>query len=58
MLVEEAWTAVNDVLVANNEDRKTGGDGERACWVLGGDRPTEADASLYGMLVAVLIASS
>ncbi|KFY47046.1 hypothetical protein V494_00221 [Pseudogymnoascus sp. VKM F-4513 (FW-928)] len=42
----ETWTAV-DALV---------GDGER--WLLGGERPTEADASLFGFLASSLTASA
>ncbi len=55
MISKESWRAVNDVLVANNKSRRNGG---AVCWVLGGDRPLEADASLYGMLASVFIASA
>ena len=72
MFGEESWRAVNDVLVANDKGRSKGDYGEAwrrdpkegnggngaICWVLGGERPTEADASLYGMLAAVFVASA
>ena len=47
---------MNDVLVASNEGRERENGGMR--WVLGGEEPTEADATVYGMLAAVLVASA
>ncbi len=53
MFAEEAWAALNEIYVGN---QMGGGEGDR--WVLGGEGPTEADASLYGILVAGLWAEA
>ncbi|KAI9875946.1 MAG: hypothetical protein M1830_007691 [Pleopsidium flavum] len=62
MFCEEAWTAFNDILTANNVQgdgkRAEGGDGQGIQWVLGTEGPTEADASLYGVLAGNLISSA
>ncbi|KAL4740520.1 hypothetical protein BDV11DRAFT_204296 [Aspergillus similis] len=49
---EEAWGAVNDLLVASKVKAQN-----RAgpFWVLGGEKPTEADATVFGFVVSALI---
>jgi len=50
----EVWESVNALLA---HSRKTA-DGDECFWVLGGDEPTEADASVYGFIVSTLIADA
>ncbi|KAL4937630.1 hypothetical protein BDV06DRAFT_69988 [Aspergillus oleicola] len=49
----EAWEAVNDLLVAAKKKAINGSGGP--FWVLGGERATEADASVFGFVVSVLV---
>ncbi len=62
MFSEEAWGAINDFLIANRVQgggkRAQGEDTQAVRWVLGTEGPTEADASLYGLLAAILVASA
>jgi hypothetical protein len=51
---KEIWTSVNAML----EDRPKTGDVEACFWVLGGEVPTEADATVYGFVVSTLVAES
>ncbi|RDW90081.1 glutathione S-transferase family protein [Aspergillus mulundensis] len=51
-LRDEAWGAVNDLLVASKAKAK---DGDRPFWVLGGEEPTEGDATVFGFVVSALI---
>lgn len=60
MLREEVWEAVDALLTEakrTTESRKnSGGQTERdPFWVLGGESPTEADATLYGFVAGALI---
>ena len=48
---KEIWTAVNGILEESQRKRK-----DRGCfWVLGGDLPTEVDATVYGFAVSALV---
>ncbi|KAL4818524.1 hypothetical protein BDW67DRAFT_156745, partial [Aspergillus spinulosporus] len=49
---EEAWGAVNDLLVAAKVKAQ---DRAGPFWVLGGEQPTEADATVFGFVVSALI---
>ncbi|KAL4934364.1 uncharacterized protein BDV17DRAFT_286079 [Aspergillus undulatus] len=53
----EAWKAVNDLLVASKAKAKevVGSDDGRPFWVLGGEAPTEADTTVFGFVVSVLV---
>ncbi|KAL4975682.1 hypothetical protein BDW66DRAFT_167017 [Aspergillus desertorum] len=51
-LHEETWGAVNDLLVAS-KSKAQNRDGP--FWVLGGEKPTEADATVFGFVVSALI---
>ncbi|KAM0558326.1 hypothetical protein ACHAPJ_005020, partial [Fusarium lateritium] len=48
---EEIWESV-DALLA---DARTGARGDGPFWALGGDRPTEVDATIFGFVVSALI---
>ncbi|RFU27093.1 hypothetical protein B7463_g9259, partial [Scytalidium lignicola] len=50
----EIWESVNGLLVSNKA--RTASD--RPLWVFGGDEPTEADATLFGFIVSVLICTT
>ncbi|KAF2242443.1 hypothetical protein BU26DRAFT_524558 [Trematosphaeria pertusa] len=50
-LIKEVWEGVNGML---EESRRRGKQGE-CFWVLGGDEPTEADATVFGFVVSVLV---
>lgn len=57
---EEIWQSINGVLSAV---RARGGssaaqDTRAPFWFLGGDAPTEVDATLFGFLVSVLMCSA
>jgi hypothetical protein len=51
-LKTEIWQTINNAL-----EKKSHGapDFEKPFWVLGGEEPTEADATLFGFIVSVLI---
>ncbi|KAF5973152.1 glutathione S-transferase [Fusarium bulbicola] len=51
-LREEVWESVG-VLLAEARMRKKGDDGP--FWALGGDEPTEVDATIFGFIVSSLI---
>jgi len=49
----EIWEAVNLHLADVNEPKAR--KGKKPYWLLGGDRPSEADATLYGFIVSTLV---
>lgn len=51
---KEIWESVNAFL----EDSREPTSSDKCFWVLGGDKPTEADATVYGFIVSTLIAES
>ncbi|KAI1866778.1 uncharacterized protein JN550_007325 [Neoarthrinium moseri] len=51
---QEIWVAVNDLLIASRSKSERAKPNE-PFWVLGGDSPTEADATLFGFIVSVLL---
>ena len=56
---EEIWEFRDEVLEALNttleaSEKKAGR--RKEVWLLGGEKPTEADASVYGCLASVLVA--
>jgi hypothetical protein len=51
---QEIWEHVNGLLVS--AEARTAGEGP--FWVLGGDNPTEADATLFGFIVSVLVCTA
>jgi glutathione S-transferase len=57
----EVWNAI-DLLLEDSQrkvfDQKKGKDAERIWWVLGGEEPTEADATIYGFVVSVLVSTA
>lgn len=62
MFKEEAWEALNALLseakatsLRNRQDRRDEREDEQPFWVLGGETPTEGDATLYGFVVGALI---
>lgn len=50
MFRREAWDSLEALLA----DGKSGASDKEPFWVLGGDRPTKADMSLFGTIVSVL----
>ncbi|KAL2195185.1 hypothetical protein P885DRAFT_41026 [Corynascus similis CBS 632.67] len=50
----EVWEAVNAMLLASRNKAHEAGRDEGPFWVLGGAAPTEADATVYGFVVASL----
>ncbi|KAI9789323.1 MAG: hypothetical protein M1816_006212 [Peltula sp. TS41687] len=59
---EEAWAALNDLCTAHTtstlDDGQVAATSKRMPWIFGGQDPTEADASLYGLLVAVFVGAT
>lgn len=53
----EIWESFSDLLLASKAKRGAGNEGD-PFWVLGGDGPTEADCSLFGFIVLVLICTA
>jgi hypothetical protein len=51
---KEIWESVNAIL----EDSRRVAKEDECFWVLGGQRPTEADATVYGFAVSTLVADS
>ncbi|OOG00317.1 hypothetical protein ASPCADRAFT_36348, partial [Aspergillus carbonarius ITEM 5010] len=58
----EVWGEVNALLVEGKgrrrEDGDEDGDGDGPFWVLGGEGPSEADATLFGFVVGALICTA
>ena len=54
---KEIWETVNDLLGlrAGDRDRDGAGDRRRLFWNLGGDTPSEVDATVFGSVVSVLV---
>lgn len=50
----EIWDSINGLLRAS----KSASAGEGPFWALGGEEPTEADATLFGFVVSVLISTA
>jgi hypothetical protein len=50
----EIWESINGILVSS--EARTSSDG--LFWVLGGEQPTEADATLFGFIVSVLVCTA
>lgn len=56
---EEVWRSVSGALEAVwPRAGSRGVDSREPCWFLGGDGPTEVDATLFGFLVSVLECSA
>lgn len=62
LLAEEAWDGVNALLTesvkAASRRRRRTNDDDAPFWVLGGDEPTEADATLYGFIAGALVCTA
>ncbi|KAI1817276.1 hypothetical protein GGS20DRAFT_58843 [Poronia punctata] len=61
----EIWQSFSDLLLDSRSKQKRKGegegegeDGEEPFWVLGGDDPTDADASLFGFVCSALICTA
>ena len=50
----EIWATIDGMLRAS----KSASAGEGPFWVLGGEEPTEADATLFGFVISVLISTA
>ena len=50
----EIWKSVNELLIKAKKEAKSDG----PFWVLGGTEPTEADTTLFGFIVSVLVCSA
>jgi len=48
------WEAVNDLLIQSKGKAR----GDAPFWALGGDQPTEADGTLFGFIVSVMICTA
>src|SRR5271154_7554458 len=53
----EIWQALNDRLESSLVESKSSHEGKEPFWILGGARPTEADATLFGFITSVLVCS-
>lgn len=51
---QEIWESINALLVASERGSRR----PRPFWVLGGEQPTEADATLFGFIVSVLVCTA
>ncbi|KKK12783.1 hypothetical protein P175DRAFT_0433330 [Aspergillus ochraceoroseus IBT 24754] len=56
MFRNEVWESLNGMLAAAQAEAKDGDD--RPFWILGGDEPTEADATVFGFIVSGLICTA
>lgn len=52
-LTEEGWESINAILSEAKLSRKN--ESEEPFWVLGGENPTEADATIFGFVVGALV---
>lgn len=53
---EEGFAALNDFYTARTSKSSNSQEGSIP-WIFGGDHPSEADASLYGLLVSALVSA-
>lgn len=56
----EIWQRINEMLVASRSAAASasGSEERRPFWALGGEAPTEADATLFGFIVSVLLCTA
>ncbi|KAI0152734.1 hypothetical protein GGR57DRAFT_470119 [Xylariaceae sp. FL1272] len=55
----EIWSSFNDLLLESKVKNGTKGKGDdEPFWVLGGDEPTEVDATLFGFIVSALLCTA
>ena len=55
----EIWESVNALLVASQSKEKRDLNApDHPFWVLGGDEPTEADATLFGFITSALVCTA
>ncbi|PWY75265.1 hypothetical protein BO94DRAFT_474379 [Aspergillus sclerotioniger CBS 115572] len=54
----EIWGEINAVLVQARAEMITRQDGDGPFWLLGGDRPSEADATVFGFVVGAVICTA
>ncbi|KAH7041420.1 uncharacterized protein B0I36DRAFT_345027 [Microdochium trichocladiopsis] len=53
------WTSINDLLVESRSGGSAGAANDREpFWALGGERPTEADCTLFGFVVSVMTSTA
>jgi hypothetical protein len=52
---KEIWERVNELLESSARQSRAQAEPREPVWCLGGTGPTEADATLYGFIVSVLI---
>lgn len=55
---KEIWEHVNELLESSLRQSRAQVDKREPFWCLGGTAPTEADTTLYGFVVSVLISTS
>ncbi len=53
----EIWEGINDLLISARATAVVGAS-NRPFWVLEGERPTEADATLFAFIVSVLVCTA
>lgn len=53
----EIWAGFNDLLL-ESRSKSGSASSQGPFWVLGGGKPTEADATLFGFIVSVLISTA
>lgn len=53
---KEIWESINDLLIESKSKQKSGSDDP--FWVLGGDQPSEADATLFGFVSSALVCTA
>ncbi|KAL6721248.1 hypothetical protein ACLMJK_000350 [Lecanora helva] len=51
---DEIWSSVN-VLLGESKGKTTQNEKSKVFWILGGDEPTEADATLFGFIMCIFV---
>ncbi|KAK2789708.1 hypothetical protein FQN53_001464 [Emmonsiellopsis sp. PD_33] len=54
----EIWEAINKYLTTSKNKMKGPDENQRPFWVLGMDQPTDADATVFGFIVSVLVSTA
>jgi hypothetical protein len=57
MFKRDIWQSISDLLAASRA-KSSVEDDSRPFWVLGGEEPTDADATLFGALVSILVSTA
>jgi hypothetical protein len=57
-LVQETWENINALLIESRRKKTETSATDATFWILGGSKPSEADAALFGFIVSALVCTA